>query len=165
MKPLATLMTTALLLVACGGGSSQTDMERQLQNELSDELTPASVRNVDCPEDVSLEPESVFRCGAEVEGAPYELEVTIIDAQGRFDYERRHAVMNVVNTELELAAEASDALGFDVQTDCGDLEYLVVSVGNTFQCTLTRVDGGNQRRIEITVANAESVIEWSLLPG
>ncbi len=158
------LVGSALLAAACGGGSNQTEMERQLQNFVADELTPIEISGVDCPEDASMEPESVFLCGAEVESSYYEIEVTILDAQGRFDYEPRHAVLNVVNTEIQLQDEVSTALGFSVVVDCGDNEYLVVSVDNTFQCTLTREDGA-QRNIEVQVENARSLITWSLLPN
>ena len=86
-RPLGILMGTAMVLVACGGGTDQTATERELQNNLADELTPISVSDVDCPEDAELTPESVFMCGAVVEGSHYEVQVTIIDAQGRFTYE------------------------------------------------------------------------------
>lgn len=165
MRSLSILFVLALLAAACGGGSDQSAMERDLQVDLADNLTPAEISGVSCPEDVSQAPESVFRCEAEVEGQYFEAQVTIIDAQGRFVYERQHAVMHVVNTELDLEAEVTAALGFEVKTDCGDDEYLVVSVGNTFQCTLTRVEGGAQRNIEVGVINADRAIEWSLLNG
>jgi hypothetical protein len=162
-RSLGILIALALLAAACGGGSDQTATERDLQVNLADDLTPAEISGVSCPEDVEVAAESVFRCEAEVEGQYFEVQVTIIDAQGRYEHERQHAVMHVVNTEVDLEVDASAALGFEVKTNCGDSEYLVVSVGNTFQCTLTRVDGGAQRNIEVKVANAEGVIEWSLL--
>ena len=161
--PFATLIACLVLLAACGGGTDQTGMERELQNSLAGELVPAEITGVDCPEDADLSPESQFLCSASVEGEYYEVQVTIIDEQGRFEFERRHAVMNVVNTEVQLTSELSQALGFDIDADCGDSEYLVVSVGNTFQCTLTRAEGGAQRNIEVAVENAASVISWSLL--
>ena len=165
MKPLGILIGFAALLVACGGGSDQTAMERELQNALAGELTPVEIVDVACPEDVELAPESVFLCGAEVADSYYEVRVTVIDAQGRFEYERRHAVLNVVNTELQIEAEVTAALGFEVVTNCGDNEYLVVSVGNTFQCTLTRESDSAQRNVEVQVENADQVISWLLLPS
>ena len=157
------LVIAAITLAACGGGSSQTEMEQQLQNELSDILTPAEIRNVTCPEDADLTPESVFRCEAVVEGSYFEAQVTIIDAQGRFEYDRQHAVMNVVNLELDLGADATTALGFEVETNCGDSEYLVVSLDNTFQCILTRTENGATRNVEIQVKNADGGYSWVLL--
>jgi len=130
---------------------------------LADELIPAAIADVDCPEDADLAPESVFLCAADVEGSFYEIQVTIIDAQGRFKHERRHAVLNVVNTENALSADITTALGFRVATDCGDNEYLVVSVHNTFVCDIAREDGDAQRSIEVEVENALGAITWSLL--
>ena len=163
IRLLGILIVLVLTAAACGGGSSQTEMEQQLQNGLTDELTPAEVRAVTCPEDADLTPESVFRCEATVEGSYYVVQVTIIDAQGRFEYERRHAVLNVVKLEAELGADATTALGFEVGTNCGDNEYLVVSIDNTFQCTLTRTANDAQRNIEVQVENANGGISWTLL--
>jgi len=164
LKPLGILMGFAVLMVACGGGTDQTAMERELQTALAGELTPVEIKDVACPEDVELTPESVFLCGAEVESSYYEVQVTVIDAQGRFEYERRHAVLNVVTTELQLEADVTEALGFEVTTNCGDNEYLIVSVGNTFQCTLVRETGAT-RNVEVQVENADAVITWQLLPN
>lgn len=168
MRPLGprrALIVAAALLAACGGGTNQTEMEREIQNALSSDLAPIPVAAVDCPEDVVLDPESVFPCSAEVDGSYFEVQVTILDAQGRWEYERRHAILNVVNTELILQNDLSVALGFDVTADCGDSENLVVSVGNTFLCRLSRVNGGAIRDIEVQVKSADQAIEWSLMPS
>ena len=64
---------------ACGGGSDQTQLERELQDKAGSDILPVELGLVDCPEDVVVTPESVFICASEVAGQYYELQVRIID--------------------------------------------------------------------------------------
>jgi predicted nucleic acid-binding protein len=155
------VLALAIIATGCGGGVSQTALERDLERELEIVLAPIEVKDTTCPDDLSMEVESVFVCVSEVADQEYEIQVTIIDAQGRFDHERRHAVIDVVGAEIQLADEASDDLGFRVVADCGDNEFLVVSVGNNFTCALTD-DAGHDNNIEVTVRDEDGKVSWVL---
>lgn len=156
----------AMLLIsaftACGGEPDQSQVEREVQDYLQSVVAPAEIAEIDCPEDAPIRPGSTFLCDGLVEGAFYEAQVTIIDEQGRREIRPRQAVMQVNATETALGAEAASALGFNVQADCGDDLYLVVSVGHTFLCTLAQNDGGATQDIEVKVQNEIGAIEWRL---
>lgn len=157
-RTLGVVVAALLLTAACGGGDDQTLVESQLQNALNDELVP-DVRNVDCPEDVDMTAESRFLCEAEVDGQYFEAELTVQDSTGRFTYEKRHAVLDVLSTEASIGDSASVDLGFPVSADCGDTEYLVVSVGNLFSCALAN-ESGVSVSIEVEVVAADGQIDW-----
>lgn len=156
----ALLMAT--VLAACGGGNDQSQVEREVQDYLQSVVAPAEIADIDCPEDAPIRPGSTFLCDGLVEGAFYEAQVTIIDEQGRREIRPRQAVMQTNATETALGAEAATALGFGVQANCGDDQYLVVSVGHTFLCTLERSDTGATQDIEVEVQNEIGAIEWRL---
>ena len=159
---IATAMLMAGVLAACGGGTEQTQVEREVQDYLQSVVAPAEIADIDCPEDAPIRPGSTFLCDGLVEGAFYEAQVTIIDEQGRREIRPRQAVMQVNATETALGAEAANAMGFTVQADCGDDQYLVVSVGHTFLCTLERSDTAETQDIEVEVQNEIGAIEWRL---
>ncbi len=158
----ALAVSAAAVLAACGGGADQSQVEREVQDYLQSVVAPAEIVDIDCPEDAPIRPGSTFLCDGLVEGAFYEAQVTIIDEQGRREIRPRQAVMQVNATETALGAEAATALGFGVQADCGDDQYLVVSVGHTFLCTLERSDTGATQDIEVEVQNEIGAIEWRL---
>ncbi len=158
----ALAVSAAVVLAACGGGDDQTQVEREVQDYLQSVVAPAEITDIDCPEDAPIRPGSTFLCDGLVEGAFYEAQVTIIDEQGRREIRPRQAVMQTNATETALGAEAATALGFGVQADCGDDQYLVVSVGHTFLCTLERSDTGATQDIEVEVQNEIGAIEWRL---
>ncbi|HCB34272.1 MAG TPA: hypothetical protein DEP66_02825 [Acidimicrobiaceae bacterium] len=156
----------AVALVAAGCGSAgQTAIERELQSDLERKVAPAVIADVDCPDDAPLGSGSTFLCDAQVEGQYYEAEVTIIDAQGRFEVARRHAVLNVIRTEASLATDAGRELGRDVRADCGESEYLVVMVASKVNCTLSEVDTGAAQDIIVEVLSADATFDWSLVLG
>ena len=78
------MLSLTALITACGGGTDQTQLERELQDRAASDLLPVELGLVDCPEDVVMTPESVFICNSEVAGQYYELQVRIIDAQGQY---------------------------------------------------------------------------------
>lgn len=155
-------LLAAGVAAACGGGTEQTQVEREVQDYLQSVVAPAEIADIDCPEDAPIRPGSTFLCDGLVEGAFYEAQVTIIDEQGRREIRPRQAVMQVNATETALGAEAATALGFNVQANCGDDQYLVVSVGHTFLCTLERSDTAATQDIEVKVQNEIGAIEWRL---
>ena len=157
-----TALLMAEVLGACGGGPEQTQVEREVQAYLQSVVAPAAIADISCPPDAPVRPGSTFLCDGKVEGAFYEAQVTIIDEQGRREVRPRQAVMQVNATETALGAEAATALGFSVQADCGDDQYLVVSVGHTFLCTLERTDTGATQDIQVEVQNEIGAIEWRL---
>lgn len=169
VRAIAMLLGMSLVAVACGGGGpEQTQLERDLETDLVSRLAPVSVSTTKCIDDPSMARGSIFTCEALVADSFYEVQVEIIDEQGRFEYERRHAVINVIDAETNLGSDASLDLGRQVQADCGDQDYLVVSVLNVFQCQLTldTADGvGATRNIEVKVLNADQDVDWSLMPG
>ncbi len=160
---LAALATIIVMLAAaCGGEPEQTAIEREVQNYLQSVVAPAEISDIDCPPDAPIRPGSSFLCDGLVENEFYEAQVTIIDAQGRKEIRPRHAVMQVIAKETSVAAEAAEALGFDVQADCGDSLYLVVPVGQTFLCTLEQADTGLTQDIEVKVQNEIGATDWKL---
>lgn len=159
---IAAALVSGVALGACGGGTDQTQVEREVQDYLQSVVAPAEIADIDCPEDAPIRPGSTFLCDGLVEGDFYEAQVTIIDEQGRREIRPRQAVMQTNATETALGAEAANALGFGVQANCGDAQYLVVSVGHTFLCTLERSDTGETQDIEVEVQNEIGAIEWRL---
>ncbi len=157
---LAPLFVAAL--AGCGESSDQSQVEREVQDYLQSVVAPAAITDIDCPDDAPIRPGSTFLCDGLVEGSFYEAQVTIIDEQGRREIRPRQAVMQVNATETALGAEAATALGFSVQANCGDDQYLVVSVGNTFLCKLERSDSAAKQDIEVEVLNEIGAIEWRL---
>ncbi len=158
---LALLVASLLLLTACGG-ISQTDIERNLVVELERHVAPAVLANVDCPDEASLTSGSEFLCDAEVEGQYYEAQISIIDAQGRFEVKRRHAVLNVIRMEASLSQATARDLGRNIRTDCGDSEYLVVLVGNKISCTLTDTDNQQTSEVSVTITSEDAAFEWEI---
>ena len=71
LKLLITMLSLTALLAACGGGTDQTQLERELQDRAASDLLPVELGLVDCPEDVVMTPESVFICNSEVAGQYY----------------------------------------------------------------------------------------------
>jgi hypothetical protein len=169
VRVVATLLGLSLVAAACGGGPEQTQLERDLEADLTSLLAPVSVVATTCIDEPSMARGSIFTCEAVVADSFYEVQVEIIDEQGRFEYERRHSVIGVLKAETSLGADASTDLGREVTADCGDNEYLVVSVLNVFQCQLTLVSddgaGPATRNIEVKVLNADQNVEWILLPN
>ena len=157
------LITIAALISACGGGPDQTQLERVLQDRAGSDILPVELGMVDCPEDVVMTPESVFICASEVAGQYYELQVRIIDAQGQYGYVHKHHPLQLVNTEALLANEVAYGVGFDLMIDCGDGEYLVAPIGSTFNCVATRVEGGAQANIDVTLRDEVGRLTWALL--
>ena len=153
---------SAAVLAACGGEPDQSATEREVQEYLSGVVAPAEISDISCPENAPIQPGSTFLCDGLVEGSFYEAQVTVIDQQGRKEVRPRQAVMPVSATETELGAEAATALGFGVRADCGDDQYLVVSVGHTFLCKLERSDSGETADIEVEVLNESGAISWKL---
>ena len=47
--------------------------------------------------------------------------------------------------------------------DCGDDEYLVAPIGSSFNCLVTRVDGGAQATIEVRLEDAQGRVSWDLV--
>ena len=158
----ALVATVVLLAAACGGDPEQTAIEREVQNYLQSVVAPAEISDIDCPPDAPIRPGSSFLCNGLVENEFYEAQVTIIDEQGRKEIRPRHAVMQVIAKEASLAAEAAEALGFDVQADCGDSLYLVVSVGQPFLCTLEQSGTDLTQDIEVKVQNEIGTTVWKL---
>ncbi len=156
------LAVAAMAVGACGGEPDQTQLEREVQDYLQSVVAPAELTDVSCPPNAPIRPGSTFLCNGLVEGAFYEAHVTIIDEQGRREVRPRQAVMQVNATETALGAEAATALGFDVQADCGDDQYLVVSVNQTFLCKLSQSGSGATQDIEVKVLNENGAIEWTL---
>ncbi len=162
LRSVLALLTVALVFLASCGGDDQTDMERNLAAELERHVAPAVIAKVDCPDEAALTSGSKLLCDAEVEGQYYEAQVTIIDAQGRFEVQRRHAVLNVIRTEAALGADASLELGLDVRADCGDSEYLVVLVGRKVTCILTDTASKRTQEVSMTITSADAAFEWAL---
>ena len=156
------LTTASLLLLAACGGESQTEIERNLAAELERHIAPAVIADVDCPDEAPLTSGSEFLCDATVEGQYYEAQVNIIDAQGRFEVQRRHAVLNVIRTEASLSADASLELGLNIRADCSDSEYLVVLVGKKVTCILTDTDSQRTQEIRVTVTSEDAAFDWAL---
>ena len=161
--PLTVLVVALLLASACSGGSDQTTMERELQEAVSNDLVPVRIGAVDCPKDVSKSPESVFACQTEVQGNYFEIQVRMLDAQGRYDYKLKHVALQVIRTEAALADQISIDVGFDVAADCGDEEYIVALVGGTFSCYAKTIDGSGQRKVEVRVEDVDKTLTWFLL--
>jgi len=162
-KLLTAMLTVVLISVGCGGGSDQTQLERELQDKAGSDILPVELGLVDCPEDVVVTPESVFICASEVDGQYYELQVRIIDKQGQYSYAHKHHPLQLVNTEALLAEQVAYEVGFDVMIDCGDDEYLVAPIGSSFNCLATRVDGGAQATIEVRLEDAQGRVSWDLV--
>lgn len=154
----ALAVSAAAALAACGGGADQSQVEREVQDYLQSVVAPAEIVDIDCPEDAPIRPGSTFLCDGLVEGAFYEAQVTIIDEQGRREIRPRQAVMQVNATETALGAEAATATGRSFRADCGDDQYLVISVGNTFRCTLEETDTGKTGNISVTVLNENGAL-------
>ncbi len=163
LKLLTTMLSLTVFVAACGGGTNQTQLERELQDKAGGDILPVELGLVDCPEDVVKTPESVFICASEVAGQYYELQVRIIDEQGQYKYAHKHYPLQLVNTEALLADEVAYEVGFDVMIDCGDDEYLVAPIGSTFDCVATRVEGGAQATIEVRLENEQGRIKWDLI--
>ncbi len=163
LKLVLTMLSLTALVAACGGGTDQTQLERELQDKAGGDLLPVELGLVDCPEDIVETPESVFICNSEVAGQYYEIQVRIIDEQGQYKYTHKHYPLQLVNTEALLANEVAYEVGFDVMLDCGDDEYLVAPIGSTFNCVATRVDGGAQATIEVRLENEQGLIKWDLV--
>ncbi|HJM00178.1 MAG TPA: hypothetical protein QF846_11105 [Acidimicrobiales bacterium] len=163
LKLVLTMLSLTALVAACGGGTDQTQLERELQDRAGGDLLPVELGLVDCPEDIVETPESVFICNSEVAGQYYEIQVRIIDEQGQYTYAHKHYPLQLVNTEALLANEVAYEVGFDVMLDCGDDEYLVAPIGSTFNCVATRVDGGAQATIEVRLENEQGLIKWDLV--
>ncbi len=163
LKLVLTMLSLTALVAACGGGTDQTQLERELQDKAGGDLLPVELGLVDCPEDIVETPESVFICNSEVAGQYYEIQVRIIDEQGQYTYAHKHYPLQLVNTEALLANEVAYEVGFDVMLDCGDDEYLVAPIGSTFNCVATRVDGGAQATIEVRLENEQGLIKWDLV--
>ena len=156
------MLSLTALLAGCGGGTDQSQIERELQDKAGGDLLPVELGLVDCPEDVVKTPESVFICASEVAGQYYEIQVRIIDEQGQYKYAHKHYPLQLVNTEALLAGEVAYEVGFDVMIDCGDDEYLVAPIGSTFNCVATRVEGGAQAVIEVRLEDEQGRIKWDL---
>ena len=62
-----------------------------------------------------------------------------------------------------MANEVAYGVGFDLMIDCGDGEYLVAPIGSTFNCVATRVEGGAQANIEVTLRDEVGRLTWALL--
>ena len=148
---------------ACGGGDSQTQLERELQDRAGSDILPVQLGLVDCPEDVVMTPESVFICSSEVEGQYYELQVRIIDAQGQYGFVHKHYPLQLLNTEALLRDEVAYEVGFDIAIDCGDDEYLVAPIGSSFNCIATRAEGGARATIEVRLEDDAGRLNWKLL--
>jgi len=162
LKLLITMLSLTALIAACGGGTDQSQIERELQDKAGGDLLPVELGLVDCPEDVVRTPESVFICASEVAGQYYEIQVRIIDEQGQYKYAHKHYPLQLLNTEALLANEVAYEVGFDVMIDCGDDEYLVAPIGSTFNCVATRVEGGAQATIEVRLEDDQGRIKWDL---
>lgn len=156
------LAVAALALAACGGEPDQTQLEREVQDYLQSVVAPAELTAISCPPNAPIRPGSTFLCNGLVEGAFYEAHVTIIDEQGRREVRPRQAVMQVNATETALGAEIAAEIGRDIRADCGDDQYLVVSVNQTFLCKLHSPSTGETGSAEVKVLNENGAIEWTL---
>jgi hypothetical protein len=156
------LITTAALISACSGGPDQTQLERELQDKAGSDILPIELGMVDCPEDLVMAPESVFICASEVAGQYYELQVRIFDEQGQYGYTHKHHALQLVNTEALLADRVAYQVGFDLMIECGDGEYLVAAIGSSFNCVATRVEGGAQANIAVTLRDEAGTLTWIL---
>ncbi len=158
----AVLVAAVIVAGACGSEPDQTQLEREVQDYLKSVVAPAEITDVSCPLNAPIRPGSTFLCDGLVEGAFYEAHVTIIDEQGRREVRPRQAVMQVNATETALGAEVATDIGRDVQADCGDDQYLVVSVNQTFLCQVTSPSTGEKGNLEVKVLNENGAIEWTL---
>ena len=161
--PLTAVVVALLLASACSGGSDQTTMERELQEMVGSDLAPVRIGTVECPKDVSKSPESVFACQTEVQGNYFEIQVRMLDAQGRYEHKLKHVALQVIRTEDALSDQIRIDVGFDVVTDCGDEEYIVALVGGTFYCNAKTIDDSCQRKVEVRVEDVDKTLSWFLL--
>lgn len=149
------------LALACGVGNDQTALERELQDLIRSNVLPAEItEDVECPEQLEVTPGASFLCDLSVEGQFFELQVAYLDAQGRYEVTRRHAVLKVLNVQTELSAQAGQELGFAVQANCGNDEYLVAQVGGRFRCELERVSYTESIEVDVRVTDAQGGICW-----
>lgn len=149
------------LALGCGVGNDQTALERELQELIRSNVVPAQItEGVECPEEQEVTPGASFLCDLTVEGKLFEIDVAYLDAQGRYEVTRRHVVLKVLDTQTELSAQVGQELGFAVQANCGNDEYLVAKVGGKFRCELERVSYTETIEAVVLVTDAQGGICW-----
>ena len=156
------LVAVVLGVTACGGSSGIEELEGQMTEVFFSELAVELV-DISCPEGVQIEPSNQFVCTAAVTDGVGRLRVgVLIDSDGRANFSRENALVNLDKIEAEVAEELSRGVGSAITIECGVEKVLMSEVGGTFACTAVAATG-EQRGVEITVDDLDATTRWRLL--
>jgi len=155
-------LSLVLVAAACGGVSALEDLETQMTDVFLSELDVA-LEDITCTEGAQIEPASQFQCTAAVVEGEGRLRVgVLIDTDGRAEFTRENALVDLESIETEVSEDLSRGIGVRITVECGAALVRIVEVGGTFACSAI-ADNGEQRGVEIQVDDLNATTQWRLL--
>ncbi|MCM1982729.1 DUF4333 domain-containing protein [Lyngbya confervoides] len=156
----------ALTLAACNTTIDDAKVETAISEGIQTQ-TGLVANTVICPEDQKIEEGNTFTCKVTLEGGQsFDAEVTQTDDEGniRWDAQKGLESLNglISNAALEeqIAQGISEQLQVETSADCGG-KFRIALTGETFECTVTDVQG-NEQRVQVEAKDDEGNVYWEL---
>ena len=158
------LLFWLLLLSACSYRLNTQQIETDIKADIERQGRRVMLKAVTCPQGVSKQAGSYFRCVGELPtGEFFTINVIQQDDTGSvtWDIPSSKALVNLVNLEGDIEKELGKELGQRFTVDCGDV-YRINNPGTSFECDIVGdVTIGSDRYESILVKiNQQGNIDW-----
>jgi hypothetical protein len=161
VRSVALAAASALAVGACAdeeadpGAEAATSLVAVLAERLDVDVDEIEV---DCPEDLEVEPGLAFTCSVTVEGAdPVDLPLVVGDGG---EIEQQRAVIPTAAAEAYLDAELEVPAEGPVDSDCGEVVLLVADVGDELRCEVRRSLDGATLPVVVTVLSLDGSVRY-----
>lgn len=156
-------VVAVLGLAGCGRDSDRSAVaERQVRSALADRFEDPDAVEVDCPDEVGVEPGTSITCDLTVDGSAPKAATFDVGEDGVLVLTA--AVMPTGALEDYLVGELGSAAEGPVTATCGADPLLIGPVGDTFPCSVVRVDDGQAFDVPVEVAAIDGTVTYDVIP-
>lgn len=160
MRPTCSLMLACAAVLAAGCGTktiNSDEAEKQVREELAQQLG-ASVKSVDCPDEVEAKKGDKFSCTAKgADGTTAKIPVTQTSDSGSFHFST--PLLHTGPAEQQIEQGVSEQVGSEVTVACPDL--VEARKGTKLTCKLED-SSGESHDVAVEVTDAQGSIHYQV---